>query len=359
MAEPNDGSIEIDVDDPATVQVAGDDDNTPNLETQKVAPKVEKEPRTRTRKASPDPLLPEGPTPDQALAEAQAYAKQQEDARRAAEATAASERQRADHAESARQAALKQAEEHAERASNTELNLIESRIASETSTLSALQDAYEKAAEAGEFKKMAELQTKMSRAASALDRFEAAKAEIEANPRQPSTEGAVTAPQPSSPVEQHLAGYAPAAQTWLRQHLDCLPPQFGGDSVKNSKMMAGHYSALAKGFSANSEPYFKEIETHLNPAAEPIVHQPTSKAAEVTPAVTHRAPPAPSAPPSREAPQASGAAPRNARSVTLSKEQQEMARMSFPHMDEKAAYGLYARNLLELEAEGKIGRLTH
>jgi hypothetical protein len=33
--------------------------------------------------------------------------------------------------------------------------------------------------------------------------------------------------------------------------------------------------------------------------------------------------------------------------------------MAFPHLPESQAYGQYARNLVELEAEGKIGRLTH
>ena len=36
-----------------------------------------------------------------------------------------------------------------------------------------------------------------------------------------------------------------------------------------------------------------------------------------------------------------------------------MAKVSFPHLPEAQAYGQYARNLIELEAEGKIGRLTH
>jgi hypothetical protein len=36
-----------------------------------------------------------------------------------------------------------------------------------------------------------------------------------------------------------------------------------------------------------------------------------------------------------------------------------MAKVSFPHLPEQQAYGQYARNLIELEAEGKLGRLTH
>jgi hypothetical protein len=40
-------------------------------------------------------------------------------------------------------------------------------------------------------------------------------------------------------------------------------------------------------------------------------------------------------------------------------DQQEMAKASWPHLPPQEAFGLYARNLLELEAEGKMGRTTH
>ena len=359
-----DDTIAVQVDDLDTVQVAVEDDNsTAKTEEQKVVEAKDKT-RTRTKRVSPDasPAIPDGPSPDQALAEAQAFAKQQEDARKAAEQTAIAERQRADAAEAARQRAVKESEEHQERANNSQLTLVESRIASAQNEITALQDSFERAAEAGEFKKMGELQTKLARAAAALDRHEALKADLEANPPQNTTEGAVTA-STGSPAEQHLAQYAPAAQSWLRQHMDCLPPQFGGDSTKHSNMMKGHYSALAKGYATNSEPYFKEIEANINSAAaiEPATQQTAiSKAADVQPAAAPRAAPAPAAPPSRDAPLASGQAPqRSSREVRLTKDQQEMAKLSFPHLKDAEAFGLYARNLLELEAEGKIGRLTH
>ena len=45
--------------------------------------------------------------------------------------------------------------------------------------------------------------------------------------------------------------------------------------------------------------------------------------------------------------------------VTLSKEQQEAARLSFPHLETKQAYTQYALNLIELTNEGKMNRTTH
>jgi len=361
MAGEDDDMI-VQVDDLDTVQVSVDDNNPPSNKDQKAVEAKDKQPRTRTRRVSPDAetTIPNGPSPDQALAEAQAFAKQQEDARKAAEATAAAERQRADAAESARQQALKQAEEHQERANSSEISLVESRIASATNELAALQDAFEKAAEAGEFKTMGELQTKISKAAASLDRHEAMKADLEARPRQSAVEGAVTAPDNISAVEKHLRGYGPAAQNFMRQHLDCLPPELGGNATKHSMLMAGHWAAKGKGLQEGSEQYFKEIEQYINPPVAPpavTTAAPTSRAAETVPARTS---PPPAAPVSREPPDASGQpAPRSPREVRLTREQQEMAKLSFPHLPEAQAYGQYARNLLELQEEGKIGRVTH
>ena len=136
--------------------------------------------------------------------------------------------------------------------------------------------------------------------------------------------------------------------------MDCLPPNMGGDNAKHAKMMAGHYAAVSQNIALNSTEYFKAIEDHLGSSSGV-----TSRAAEVqvaeTPKPKHIQP---SAPVSRDAPTSSGQ-PRSTREVRLTKDQQEMAKVSFPHLPEAQAYGQYARNLIELEAEGKIGRLTH
>lgn len=348
MADKDDDTISISVDDLNTVQVVVDEDQ---LDEPKVEAKAKE--RTRTKRVSPD-----SDTPEDALAQAQAFGKQQEEARKAAEATALAERQRADNAERARLQAIKEAEEHQERANNSELTLIESRIASAQSELTALQDSYTHAAESGEFKQMGEIQVKLSRAAAALDRFEALKSELEANPKTvTTTEGRVTAEPQISVSEKALQGYAPAAQNWLRQHMDCLPPEVGGNATRNSLMMAGHFAAKAKGLAEGSDAYFKEIENHLDQETHPTIVQ-----QQAMPTTQARTAPPPAAPVSRDAPQANGQPQaRSVREVRLTKEQQEIARMSFggPNVTDQQAYGMYARNLLELEAEGKLGRTTH
>lgn len=352
--------ITIQVDDIDTIQVPVEgEDPIKGQAVVETEPKPAKKTKTRVSpEPDPDPTPTTPSAAETALAEAQAFAKQQEEARRAAETTAANERARADRAEQQRQQALKEAQDASERAASTELTMIESNIAAAQRELEAQQDAFTRAAEAGEFVKMGTIQTKIAKAAAALDRLEDAKSAIESRPApvaQPATD-----PQPVNNTEKFLSGFSPNAQNWLRQHMDCLPPAYGGDAAKNNKMMQGHYAAMSQNLAEGSSDYFRVIEEHIG-TRQPVAAPAASAAAVVTPAAP--AAPAPKAAPvaapvSREAPSATPQA-RNVREVRLTRDQQEMAKVSFPHVDEKTAFGMYARNLIELEAEGKIGRTSH
>lgn len=363
----DDDSISVQVDDLDTVQVQVEGTPANPVEDQTVVTTPEPEPdpkTTRTRKrVSPEPeptTAATGTPPNQALEEAIASAKKANDARVAAEATAAAERSRAEQAERARQQAVREAEENAQRAANSELTMVEGSLDAANRELESQKEAYVRAAEAGEFSKMADIQTRMAKAAAAIDRLEDTKSALESGARQPVAHPAE--PQPAtSQTERFLSQFAPQAQNWLRMHLDCLPPEQGGDAAKHNKMMQGHYAAVGSGVPLNSPDYFRVIEEHVGfrqPVAAPAPA--ASAAAVVVPAEPARAAPAPAAPVSREAPTASGATPaRNVREVRLTRDQQEMAKVSFPHLPEQQAYGMYARNLLELESEGKLGRTSH
>jgi hypothetical protein len=358
----NEDDLVVNIDDLDTVNVNVGDD--PKLAQE--PDHIKKEAKAKEKIAKPrvrvDDQQVTGPTPEEALAQAQAYAKTQEDARRAAEQTAANEHAMREQAQREAAQAQQTADAHRERADNSELTVIENGIASASREVEAYEAEYTRAAEAGEFAKMASIQTKMSKATARLDRLESQKESYESGTRKTTThEGRVEAPQVQpNPVEQYLAQMAPAAQNWMRQHLDCIPSNLGGDAVKNSKMMAGHYAALAASLREGSPEYFKTIEDHISPPTQQQVVDPkvASKAADVQVAGEQRKP-APSAPVTRDAPSASGQPQRNVREVRLTKDQQEMAKVSFPHLPEAQAFGQYARNLIELEAEGKIGRLTH
>ena len=288
--------------------------------------------------------------------------------RQAAEATAAAERQRANQADQqrkAREAELQRANEAIE---SSHLASLDQGIEASKREIASYQNEFKTAMEAGQFEKVAEVQTKLSLAAAALDRLEAKKQDFEANrgqQRPQSYEGRVEeapATVSATPFEQYVSGFDPQAQAWLRAHPDCVPAQVGGNAQKNAKMMAGHYDALAKGYAANSDEYFKEIEAHLAPPVAPTA--PVKSKAEVQDEDSDLPPPpkrqaAPSAPPSREPP-GSSPAPGQRRSVRLTPAQQEMAKVSFPHLKtDQERYAAYARNLVELESEGKMGRTTH
>lgn len=362
----DDDSISVNVDDLDTVKVDVTDDVKLAQEPEHIKKEAKAPKETKTKRIDPDDVqTPIGPTPEEALAQAQAFGKQQEDARRAAEATAANERSMREQAQRDARAAKDEAEQSRDRANNSELAVIENGIASATRELEAHEAEYTRAAEAGEFAKMASIQTKISKAAAALDRLENAKSTFDVNARAQTTEGRVEAPQTDrpSPLDQYLSQFSPVAQNWLRQHPECMDARVGGDATKNSMMMAGHYAAVAKNITQGTPEYFKVIEDHITPPTQQqATTQVASKAADIQQAGTTetKAPKAqPSAPPSRDTPAAQGQQPRNIREVRLTKDQQEMAKVSFPHLPEAQAFGQYARNLIELEAEGKIGRLTH
>lgn len=299
---------------------------------------------------------------DEALAALQKTVENQKASLSAAEATALAERRRADNATQLAQQRSEEAKAARESAENTELALITTGVDNATRELASAEEELERALEAGEFKKAAQAQTKVSKAASALDRLETSKAAYESGARKPTTEGRVEAPQTVlAPFEQYVSSFAPAAQAWLRAHPDCVPANVGGNSTSNAKMMKGHYAALAEGAEPNSPDYFRIIEETAG------YRQPTSLAAETVEAgeeeVVPKPRPAakraqPSAPPSREPPAATGV-PRTTRTVSLTKDQQDAAKMSFPQLTPQQAFAQYARNLVELEAEGKLGRMTH
>ena len=352
MADTDDDSIAVQIDDAETVTVPVDE----NLKTAQEPEHIKKELVKKERKrVVPDvpQTVTTGPSPEEILAQAQAYGKQQEDARRAAEATAANERAMREQAQREAQQARESAQELEQRATNSELAIIENGIASASREIEALEGEYTRAAEAGEFSKMGTIQTKLSRAAAKLDRLESEKTSFELGARRiPTTEGRVEAPPaPVNHTEQYLSQFAPVAQNWLRSHPECMDPKVGGSAEKNSLMMSGHYAAVAKNIAQGTPEYFKVLEEYVSGAPAPMPAA-ASKAADIQAAEPPRRQAQVAAPVTRDPP-ASNGQPRSTREVRLTKDQQEMAKVSFPHLPVEQAFGMYAKNLIELEAEGK------
>lgn len=329
-----------------------------------VEPKKPAEPRQRSMRPS---------AAEEAAAALTQSLKTAEDARKAAEATALAERQRAEAATRLAQQRETEAKELRERTEDQELTIITSGLDAAKRDLDAATAEAERAMEAGDFKATAAAQAKLARAGAAVDRYEARKAEYEAGVRKPATtattEGRVVEAPAGSAFERYVAGFAPRAQTWLRAHPECVPAEVGGSATKNAAMMQGHFAALKDGVQEGSEDYFRIIEEHTGYRA------PVSAAANLTPAETEprttpkppaAAPrrPAPAAPPTRDGTEV-GTAPTT-RSIKLNPQQQEVALYSYPanpgeseQAHRARAFGIYARELIAAQAEGKIGRLTH
>lgn len=296
-----------------------------------------------------------------------------EKARKAATEALTVEQQRRAAAEARANEASKAVVSAQEEAATKELSALTGQIEGTQRELSALEAELAKLYEAGEFAKAAATQTKIGRATAALDRLESSKSGLEAKVESLANrvETEVTPVDPTAtmaPLDRYISSqnFAPEAQIWLRAHPDCVPPQFGGKQDMNAKMLAGHYDAMGKNIPTNTPEYFAIIEQHIGErkAAEDDPVDDVGDEEEVADAKPQKSPAKktvkaqPSAPPSREAP-SGGQIPRQTRQVTLTPQQQEHARLSFPEMTPQKAYATYARNLLELESEGKMGRLTH
>lgn len=280
------------------------------------------------------------------------------------------------NAENERQQRLRSEQQHREQQQATqdesaqrELALITQNLEASSSQLETLGEELARQNEAGEFKAAAATQVKISKLAAQVDRLETEKATFEANigqRRAPTHEGAVQPPgarveqrqeipaTTGARLEQWLATLDPPAAKWIREHPDCAPPNLGGTESGYKKMMAGHWAAQAANVETNSPEYFKKIEESVGlRQAEPLPGEQRQQQRRQQPPGARRA--IPSAPPSREVP-GNAPTPGRSRQVRLNKDQQEHALLAFPHLAPKDALAAYARNLVELEAEGKMGR---
>lgn len=363
---------EVIVDDEATVTI--DVSDAPELaevekeqEGQEEQQQAAAEPKVERKRLKEPEKEEEDDEASKALAEAQALAAEEARKRQAAEARAAQEAQLRQAAERTAADSVKDADDARADRDQTQLALLESGIDSAQREVQAFESQLASAYEAGDFKAVASIQTKLSTAAAKVDRLTASKEaftnQAETRKAAPTTEGRVVQ-QPSNQVESYLAQMAPAAQAWLREHPECMPSQLGGDATANSKMMAGHYAAQAQNIVPNTPDYFRIIEEHTG-HRKAMSAASTTKAADQEDEAERPAPKTakqpkvqPSAPPSREPLTARGQ-PSGKVSVTLSKDEQEMAKLSFPTLPLNQAYAAYARNKIELQAEGKLGRTTH
>lgn len=208
-----------------------------------------------------------------------------------------------------------------------DIALINSAITQVKQTSEALEDEYAKAMESGDFRGAAKVQTRMAENVNNLKQLEMGLDALTQQRQQPQQQRQPVreAPRTEDPVEKVAATLTPRSADWVRKH-----PEYVTDPKKQNKMVAAHYAAMAEGHEVDSTDYFRFVESTLGVNDTPAPRQTTSRPAPP--------PPAP----------ARGSSTQNTRTITLSPQQREMARISGLTDQE------YAANLAKARASGEI-----
>lgn len=220
---------------------------------------------------------------------------------------------------------------------SSQLDQIKGAIEQITQQTDILEQQYEAALAAQDFKGAAKIQRSMSTNAARLAQLEAGKTQLENAPK--------PVPRaPVDPVEAFCANLSPASAAWVRAH-----PEFARDKHKYEQMVAAHQLAVARGYKPDTEGYFKSVEKTLDlttpsPTVAPHADdpEPTTDAAARATGGRNSAPP--SAPVSRSG---NGTGSRS-NVVRLTPDEVEMAENMGMTVEE------YARHKVALKREGKL-----
>lgn len=245
-------------------------------------------------------------------------------------------------------------------AGNSQYDSVVSALSASEREIESIQSQKSAALEKGDYAEDARLAVLMSKLAARIVSLETGKSEIERVRSLPPVQQAPVAQQAPT-NETFLASLPARSADWIRAH-----PQFFSDQSFHDKVLAAaQFAENVKGLNHNSDDYFKFIEeesgvvTRAAPAAQPtsaaaVVVTRDSPAPQTQPAQRPAAPVA--AAPSRSVPDMNGR-PANPRSVTLSKEEREIARIMHPKLkpSDPDPEVVYARNKYALQQEGRIG----
>ena len=212
----------------------------------------------------------------------------------------------------------------------SQLDLLKGAIEQTTQQNDVLEKQLADAYAAQDFAAVAKAQRAMSRNEARLSQLEAGKIRLENAPP----------PAPTDPVEAFCKGMSAPSSAWVRAH-----PDFVHDKQKNKQMIAAHELAIARGYKADTDDYFKSIEKTLDlsmPAPTVVAAhaddpEPT---ADTAARATGGRSTAPAAAPVTRSGNGAGSRPGT---VRLGPQQQEMARNLFP--DAKDPLAEYAKNM--------------
>lgn len=237
-------------------------------------------------------------------------------------------RMRAEH--QARLAAA-QAERAQVEVADTNYHLVESAIETLKREKQLVKQQLAEAHAQQDFDRIAELQDELAKHNADLSDLKRGQKAMKSEPR--AQENMIPA-QPIAPpqgalIDQIAASVTPRSAAWLNANRDQL-----NDDRTIKKMFRAHEDAVDDGIQPDSDEYFQYIESRLGLSSGAEAPQPARR----------------SAPPAAPVSRGSNGMGSRPNVVRLTSEQREMAQMMGMTDQE------YARNLLALQKEGKIGR---
>lgn len=236
-----------------------------------------------------------------------------------------------------------------------------SAIAAASSDLERAKRDYAAAMETQNYAACADAQDQIATARLRLESANQYKANVETTKTQWGQQREAIARQPVQQPDP-LASFTPAARDWIGRH-----PQFLSDKRYQAKVQAAHFKAMANDIESDSPKYFEFVETEIGERqAQTQTDDNDGFGVDLAePEVEEAPPPSPAprqrqanssmgAPPSRSVPTQAGGRPNR---VTLTAQQMEAARISFPDEFKKSpqdAYKAYISNYEALRRAGKM-----
>lgn len=229
--------------------------------------------------------------------------------------------------------ARKQANEAQHEVKDANYNMIINAIETVKGRSEALKAAYRDSMSTGDFDKAAEIQEAMAINAHQLQELKkgekAIKEQLEAKPVQKME------PPKGDIVDQLAAQVSKRSAEWLQNHRSDIR-----DERSVRKMFRAHEDAIDDGIQPDTDEYFDFIESRMGLNSR--VEQESSPMSEASAPAPRRSTPPPAAPVSR------GSTRPNV--VRLTRDQAEAARSMGMTESE------YAKNMIALQKEGKLGR---
>jgi hypothetical protein len=268
-------------------------------------------------------------TPEEGLAKLQKELDEERTARRAAEARASA-------------AAQGEAQARGE-VQVSQLDQVKGAIEQAKQQGDLLQSQYEAALTAQDWAGAAKAQRELAKTEARLVALEAGKTQLERAPKP--TPRAV-----SDPVEAYIASANidtkfPRSAQWLRAH-----PDWVIDERKQRRMIRAHEDALDEGHIPESDSYFRYVEDRLGLSQVAQTGTEEKDDDPMKDAAKPATPKTPAAAPVSRGGNGNGST--HSRKITLTADEAEMARLSFP--DSKDPYRDYAMQQQALRKEGKL-----